>query len=112
MQFGKTGKDSFILDCQFPFSIFQAFALALSAFEADWFELILMVSFLEKAYELQHPDCGMTITSHYFGFNCSDGIYFYNSSAPYSLLQTANRTAMGQITSFDTRNDGGMTVMN
>lgn len=35
VQFGKRKDDEFILDVQFPFSIFQAFGLALSAFDAD-----------------------------------------------------------------------------
>ena len=35
LQFGKNGKDSFILDVQFPFSVFQALGLALSAFETE-----------------------------------------------------------------------------
>jgi len=35
LQFGKNGKDSFIVDVQFPFSIFQAFGLALSAFNTE-----------------------------------------------------------------------------
>eukprot|EP00347_Sterkiella_histriomuscorum_P007966 403346884 len=35
LQFGKNGKDQFILDVQYPFSIFQAFGLALSAFDTD-----------------------------------------------------------------------------
>lgn len=35
LQFGKRAKDEFILDAQFPLSIFQAFGLALSAFDTD-----------------------------------------------------------------------------
>jgi hypothetical protein len=35
MQFGKKGKNQFILDVMFPLSVFQAFGLALSAFETD-----------------------------------------------------------------------------
>jgi hypothetical protein len=35
MQFGKNGKDSFIMDVMFPLSVFQAFGLSLSAFETD-----------------------------------------------------------------------------
>jgi len=35
LQFGKRDKDEFILDMQFPLSIFQAFGLALSAFDTE-----------------------------------------------------------------------------
>jgi hypothetical protein len=35
MQFGKNGKNSFIMDVMFPFSVFQAFGLCLAAFETD-----------------------------------------------------------------------------
>ena len=35
LQFGKRAKDEFILDAQFPLSIFQAFGLALSAFDTE-----------------------------------------------------------------------------
>jgi hypothetical protein len=35
LQFGKRNMNEFILDVQFPISIFQAFGLALSAFDAD-----------------------------------------------------------------------------
>lgn len=35
LQFGKRDKDEFILDVQFPLSIFQGFGLALSAFDTD-----------------------------------------------------------------------------
>lgn len=35
LQFGKRDKDEFILDIQFPISIFQGFGLALSAFDTD-----------------------------------------------------------------------------
>jgi tubby-related protein 1 len=34
LQFGRTGKDEFILDVQWPLSPFQAFALALSSFDS------------------------------------------------------------------------------
>jgi len=33
MQFGRTGKQDFNMDCQFPFSIMQAFAIGLSSFD-------------------------------------------------------------------------------
>jgi len=33
LQFGKIGEDLFNLDLRYPFSIFQAFAVALSAFD-------------------------------------------------------------------------------
>ena len=35
LQFGKREKDEFILDLQFPMSIYQGFGLALSAFDTD-----------------------------------------------------------------------------
>ncbi|CDW77632.1 tubby-related protein 1 [Stylonychia lemnae] len=35
LQFGKTGKNDFIVDVQYPFSIFQAFGQALSSFDTD-----------------------------------------------------------------------------
>jgi hypothetical protein len=35
LQFGKIGKSSFIVDVQYPFSIFQAFAIALAAFDTE-----------------------------------------------------------------------------
>jgi hypothetical protein len=35
LQFGKRGSDEFILDLQFPLSIFQGFGLALSAFDTE-----------------------------------------------------------------------------
>ena len=35
LQFGKRAEDEFILDLQFPLSIFQGFGLALSAFDTD-----------------------------------------------------------------------------
>lgn len=35
LQFGKRNNDEFILDAQFPMSIFQAFGLALGAFDAE-----------------------------------------------------------------------------
>ena len=36
LEFGKRGKDEFILDLEFPLSIFQGFGLALSAFDTEW----------------------------------------------------------------------------
>ena len=36
VQFGKNGDNKFSLDVAFPFSIFQAFGLALGAFEVEW----------------------------------------------------------------------------
>ena len=36
MQFGKRSDSEFILDLQFPHSIYQGFGLALSAFDLDW----------------------------------------------------------------------------
>ena len=35
LQFGRTGKDEFILDVKWPLSPFQAFALALSSFDSQ-----------------------------------------------------------------------------
>jgi len=35
LQFGKRSKQEFILDLQFPLSIFQGFGLALAAFDLD-----------------------------------------------------------------------------
>ena len=35
LQFGKRNKDDFILDLQYPLSIFQGFGLALAAFDID-----------------------------------------------------------------------------
>ena len=35
LQFGKRNKDDFILDLQYPLSIFQGFGLALAAFDLD-----------------------------------------------------------------------------
>ena len=35
LQFGKRSKDDFILDLQYPLSIFQGFGLALAAFDID-----------------------------------------------------------------------------
>ena len=35
LQFGKIGSDLFIIDMQFPFSVYQGFGLVLSAFETD-----------------------------------------------------------------------------
>ena len=35
LQFGKNGNDSFILDVQFPLSVFQGFGIALSAFDTE-----------------------------------------------------------------------------
>merc|ERR1712127_455387 len=34
MQFGRTGKDEFSLDVQWPMSLYQAFAVALSSFDS------------------------------------------------------------------------------
>lgn len=35
LQFGKNSKDSFILDVQFPVSIFQGVGIALGAFDTE-----------------------------------------------------------------------------
>ena len=35
LQFGRTEKEKFIVDVQYPLSIFQAFGQALSAFDTD-----------------------------------------------------------------------------
>ena len=34
LQFGKTGKDSFTMDYQYPLSALQAFGIVLSSFDA------------------------------------------------------------------------------
>ena len=34
MQFGRTGNNDFYLDVQWPLSLFQAFAIALSSFDS------------------------------------------------------------------------------